>query len=75
MGSGQIVRCRAKYDPDGNPGSVALTDVAPQAIVAFVRRIPKFEFDYALPVNIRSNCTLLELKRLTAAGFMPAIWF
>ena len=52
MGSGQIVRCRAKYDPDGNPGSVTLTDAAPQAIVAFVRRIPKFEYDYALPVNI-----------------------
>lgn len=52
MGSGQIVRCRAKYDIDGNPGSVTLTDAAPQAIVAFVRRIPKFEFDYALPVNI-----------------------
>ena len=52
MGGGQIVRCRAKYDIDGNPGSVTLTDAAPQAIVAFVRRIPKFEFDYALPVNI-----------------------
>lgn len=52
MGSGQIVRCRAKYSPDGTPGSVALTDAAPQAIVAFVRRIPKFEFDYALPINI-----------------------
>ena len=52
MGSGQIMRCRAKYDPDGNPGGVTLTDAAPQAIVAFVRRIPKFEYDYALPVNI-----------------------
>lgn len=52
MGSGQIVRCRAKYSPDGTPGSVSLTDAAPQAIVAFVRRIPKFEFDYALPTNI-----------------------
>lgn len=52
MGSGQIVRCRAKYDPDGNPGGITLTDAAPQAIVAFVRRIPKFEYDYALPVNI-----------------------
>ena len=52
MGSGQILRCRAKYSPDGTPGSVVLTDAAPQAIVAFVRRIPKFEFDYALPTNI-----------------------
>ena len=56
MGSGQIVRCRAKYDPDGNPGGVTLTDAAPQAIVAFVRRIPKFEYDYALPVNRRACC-------------------
>ena len=53
MGDSVILRCRAKYDPDGNPGSVSLTDAAPQAIVAFVRRLPKYEYDITgLPVNI-----------------------
>lgn len=53
MGESVILRCRAKYDPDGNPGSVSLTDAAPQAIVAFVRRLPKYEYDITgLPVNI-----------------------
>lgn len=53
MGESVILRCRAKYDPDGNPGSVTLTDAAPQAIVAFVRRLPKYEYDITgLPVNI-----------------------
>ena len=53
MGNQQIIRCRAKYDPDGNPGSVSLTDAAPQAIVAFVRRLPKYEYEIAgMPENI-----------------------
>lgn len=52
MGQQQIIRCRAKYDPEGNPGSVTLTGSAPTAIVAFVRRLPKYEYDYSLPTNI-----------------------
>lgn len=53
MGDELVLRCRAKYDPDGNPGSVSLTDAAPQAIVAFVRRLPKYEYEISgLPVNI-----------------------
>lgn len=53
MGSGLHLRCRCKYDPDGNPSSVALTDGTPQAEVAFVRRIPKYEYDYAgVPYNV-----------------------
>jgi hypothetical protein len=53
MGAQQIIRCRAKYDPNGSPGSVTLGDSAPSAVVAFVRRLPKYEYDIAgLPDNI-----------------------
>ncbi len=53
MGTELYLRCRAKYDMGGNPSSVALTDAAPCKIVAFIRRIPKFEFDITgVPVNI-----------------------
>lgn len=53
MGKDLYLRCRAKYDPDGNPAGVTLTDAAPAKIVAFVRRIPKYEFDIVgAPVNI-----------------------
>lgn len=53
MGDELYLRCRAKYDREGNPGSVTLTDAAPAKVVAFVRRIPKYEFDIVgAPVNI-----------------------
>lgn len=53
MGTELYLRCRAKYDMGGNPSSVALTDASPCKIVAFIRRIPKFEFDVTgVPVNI-----------------------
>lgn len=53
MGTELYLRCRAKYDMGGNPSSVALTDAAPCKIVAFIRRIPKFEFDVTgVPINI-----------------------
>ena len=54
------LRCRAKYSPDGNPSSVALSDNAPTKLVAFIRRIPKFEYDIGeLPTNLPSG--LLEI--------------
>ena len=53
MGSELYLRCRAKYDKDGNPGSVALNDSSPAKIVSFIRRIPKFEYEIGgLPTNI-----------------------
>lgn len=53
MGTEMYLRCRVKYSADGNPGSVALTDASPQAVVSFVRRIPKYEFDFTgVPYNI-----------------------
>ncbi len=53
MGYELHLRCRAKYDADGNPGSVALTDASPSKIVSFIRRIPYFECDIVgIPVNI-----------------------
>lgn len=53
MGTELYLRCWAKYSAAGNPGSVALTAASPQAMAAFVRRIPKFEYEITgIPVNI-----------------------
>lgn len=53
MGTEMYLRCRVKYSADGTPGSVALTDASPQAVISFVRRIPKFEYDITgVPYNI-----------------------
>lgn len=53
MGTELYLRCRAKYDIDGNPSGVTLNDAAPCKVVAFVRRLPKYEFDITeLPTNI-----------------------
>ena len=40
MGDGVEIRCRAKYDPYGAPGSVTLNDRSPQAKASFSRTIP-----------------------------------
>ena len=56
MGTELYLRCRAKYDINGNPSSVTLSDGAPTAMVAFIRRLPKFEFDMSeAPTNIPSG--------------------
>lgn len=53
MGAELYLRCRAKYDANGNPASVTLTDASPCKVIAFVRRLPKFEYDFSgVPVNI-----------------------
>ena len=53
MGKELYLRCRAKYDPNGNPGSITLGDSSPAKIISFVRRIPKFEYDIAgIPTDI-----------------------
>lgn len=53
MGTEMHLRCRVKYSANGNPGSVALTDASPTAEAVFVRRIPKYEFDFTgVPYNI-----------------------
>lgn len=53
MGTELYLRCRAKYDLGGNPSSVALTDASPCKVVAFIRRIPKYEYDVTgVPTNI-----------------------
>ena len=60
MGSQEVLRCRAKYDPDGNPGSVTLNDAAPSAVVAFIRRLPKYEYDISgMPVNIPADLLVM----------------
>ena len=53
MGQELYLRCRAKYDINGNPENVQLNDNSPQKIIAFVRRIPKFEYGmFGVPTNI-----------------------
>ena len=53
MGQEMHVRCRCKYSVDGNPSGVTLTDSSPQAEAVFIRRIPKYEYDfYGVPYNI-----------------------
>lgn len=56
MGAELYLRCRAKYDVDGNPSGVQLSNNAPTKLVAFIRRIPKFEYDIGeLPTNLPSG--------------------
>lgn len=53
MGEELHLRCRIKYSAEGNPESVTLTEGSPQAVVVFVRTIPKYEFDFTgVPYNI-----------------------
>ena len=53
MGDEMYLRCRCKYSADVTPEAIALTDASPQAVIAFVRRIPKYEFDFSgVPYNI-----------------------
>lgn len=61
MGTELHIRCRCKYSADGSPASVELTEGTPQAEAVFVRRIPRYEYDYTgVPYNIPSG--LLELS-------------
>lgn len=53
MGTELHLRCRAKYSSSGNASGVTLNDAAPCKVAAFVRRLPKYEFDITeLPTNI-----------------------
>lgn len=53
MGAELYLRCRAKYDVNGSPASVTLNDGSPSKVIAFIRRIPKYEYDIAgIPANI-----------------------
>lgn len=53
MGTELYLRCYAKYSATGSPAGVSITAATPQALVAFVRRLPKFEYDFTgVPVNI-----------------------
>ena len=53
MGQEMHLRCRCNYSASGNPGSVTLSDDSPQAEAVFIRRIPKYEYDFTgVPYNI-----------------------
>jgi len=62
MGTDLYIRCRAKYDINGNPSGITLNDSSPCKVVAFVRRLPKFEFDYSAPTNIPSNLMVIAVE-------------
>lgn len=71
IGTELYLRCRAKYDPNGNPADVVLSDSAPEKIVSFVRRIPKFEYDIAgVPTDIPAGLLAIapEAKIWNANG-------
>jgi len=55
------IRCRVKYSADGNPQAVALTEATPRAEAAFVRVMPKYEFEIeGVPYNIPPGQTELS---------------
>lgn len=55
------IRCRVKYSADGDPEAVALTDATPRAEAAFVRVMPKYEFEIeGVPYNIPPGQTELS---------------
>lgn len=74
MGADLYLRCRAKYDINGSPSSVTLNDASPCKVVAFVRRLPKFEFDYfGVPTNIPADLMAVApfAKMWNANGDLP----
>ena len=55
MGSEMHLRCRCRYNDE------PLTEASPSAEISFIRRIPRYEYDYTgVPVNIPSG--LLEIS-------------
>lgn len=74
MGADLYLRCRAKYDINGSPGGVTLNDASPCKVVAFIRRLPKFEFDYfGVPTNIPADLMAVApfAKMWNANGDLP----
>ena len=63
MGASLALRCRAKYDVNGNPASVTLDATSPTKVVEFIRRIHKYDFDIVdCPVNIPSGLLAIAPK-------------
>lgn len=61
MGTELHLRCRALYDPDGNPSGMVADDSCPCATAVFVRRLPRYEYDITgVPTNI--PCGTLVLR-------------
>ena len=74
MGADLYLRCRAKYDINGSPSSITLNEASPCKVVAFVRRLPKFEFDYfGVPTNIPADLMAVApfAKMWNANGDLP----
>lgn len=74
MGTRLYLRCRVRYDADGNPGGAVLTDASPCRTVSFIRRIPKFEYDITgVPINIPSDIRAIapEASIWNSTGEIP----
>ena len=63
MGDEIHVRCRAKYDIDGNPSSVGLSPSSPAAMTTIKRRIPRLNPpEIVMPYNIPADATAVFPK-------------
>jgi hypothetical protein len=61
MGTEMYLRCRCRYSAEGTPDTVELNDDTPYAMVSFVRRIPKYEYNIeGVPYNIPAGSMILS---------------
>lgn len=64
MGNELYIRCRAKYSENGDPNAVVLSSTSPEKIFSFVRRLPKYEYDFAVPTNIEAGLLKISPQML-----------
>ena len=64
MGNELYIRCRAKYSENGDPNTVVLNSTSPEKIFSFVRRLPKYEYDFAVPTNIEAGLLKISPQML-----------
>lgn len=62
MGTRIDLRCRAKYDPDGNPAAVTLTDLSPERRVSCVRELCYFDYDNTTPRRLAPGSKKMRLS-------------
>ena len=62
MGSRADLRVRAKYDPDGDPDSVTLTDISPERRITCVRQLCYYDYDRLTPVEMAPGTQKINLR-------------
>lgn len=68
MGTRVDIRCRAKYDPYGNPGATELTERSPEARATFTRNIPTPRAEALGCFRPRPGQTTLEPEAVVYIG-------